>query len=152
MATCVSCGRELHPERAEKYDYCTEPQCVEQNARGLDVVAVGVNKAAEQFVVLDDRTRREMQSGRYKKQPDVPRSIPASRSRVRGGARPAPPRPPERPPHPARSPRREWSEAQENLVLIYREMGLTPKQIASKLSITERLATKILLGATAARR
>jgi hypothetical protein len=24
MANCVICGRELHPERAEKYDYCTD--------------------------------------------------------------------------------------------------------------------------------
>ena len=27
MATCTICGDELHPERAEKYDYCTKRSC-----------------------------------------------------------------------------------------------------------------------------
>jgi hypothetical protein len=27
MAPCVSCGEELDPERAQKYDYCTRPEC-----------------------------------------------------------------------------------------------------------------------------
>ena len=27
MATCISCGEELDPERAAKYDYCTKPEC-----------------------------------------------------------------------------------------------------------------------------
>ena len=40
MANCVTCGKELHPERAEKYDYCNDPDCRERNARGLAIVAV----------------------------------------------------------------------------------------------------------------
>src|SRR6266508_5859289 len=74
MANCVTCGEELHPERAEKYDYCTRPDCRERNARGLQIVAVGVNKAADQYVVLNERTKQEMASGRYKKEPEVPGS------------------------------------------------------------------------------
>ena len=51
MAQCVTCGSELHPERAEKYDYCTKRECPEQNARPLTIAAVGVNKAADQYLV-----------------------------------------------------------------------------------------------------
>ena len=68
MSTCVTCGSELHPERAEKYDYCLEPDCQAENAGGLTMVAVGVNKSAEQFQVLDDRTREAMAAGRYQDQ------------------------------------------------------------------------------------
>ena len=45
--------------------------------------------------------------------------------------------------------RPQWSEAQENLALIYREMGLRPAEIAGKLGVSEHLVTKILLAATA---
>ena len=69
MASCVTCGDELHAERAEKYDYCVKPECQERNAKGLEMVAVGVNKAADQFVLLDERTQKEMANGRYKKRP-----------------------------------------------------------------------------------
>jgi hypothetical protein len=44
MAHCVTCGAELHPERALKYDYRMVPACQEKNAnRGkgcsADIVA-----------------------------------------------------------------------------------------------------------------
>jgi DNA-directed RNA polymerase subunit N (RpoN/RPB10) len=48
MANCVTCGEELLPERAEKYDFCTRADCRDRNAKGLEIVAVGVNKAADQ--------------------------------------------------------------------------------------------------------
>jgi hypothetical protein len=144
MATCVTCGDELHPERAEKYDYCTKPDCQERNAKGLDIVAIGVNKAADQYAVLDERTKREMASGRYKKQPNVPAKVRAP-SRVHA-ARSAPLGRGNG--SSAASPRR-WSEAQENLALIYRNMGMSPDQIARKLGIRPYLATQILLSATA---
>jgi len=35
-------------------------ECQEKNAQGLTMVAVGVNKAAEQYLILDDRTREEL--------------------------------------------------------------------------------------------
>ena len=65
VAQCVTCGSELHPERAEKYDYCMAPECQEKNLKGLTMVAVGVNKSAEQYMLLDDETRDELARGKY---------------------------------------------------------------------------------------
>ena len=65
MDKCVTCGRELHPERAKKYNYCMSPECQEKNAKGLTMVAVGVNKAAEQYMILDEHTKEELASGKY---------------------------------------------------------------------------------------
>jgi hypothetical protein len=31
----VTCGSELHPERAAKYDYCTRRECRIHHARGM---------------------------------------------------------------------------------------------------------------------
>jgi hypothetical protein len=147
MPNCVTCGDELHPERAEKYDYCTKPQCQKLNAKGLRMVAVGVNKAADQYMVLDERNEREMASGRFKKQPEVPASArvrsPSVPSRIPASG----PRPADRPSAAASRPR--WSESQENLALIYRSMGLRPDQIAEKLDMSAYLVTQILLNATA---
>jgi hypothetical protein len=142
--TCVTCGEELHPQRAEKYDYCTKPDCQRHNARGLKVAAVGVNKASEQFVVLDERTAKEAASGRYKKEPDAV-----------GRVRTKPTRPhtvgteqvPQVVPRSSRRlSRRPWSIAQERLAFTYRDMGLNPDAIAEKLGISRRLVTQILLG------
>ena len=141
MAKCVTCGDELHPERAEKYHHCTKPDCQERNAEGLDIVAVGVNKAADQYVVLNERTKQEMASGRYKKDTGVPAPSEAARVR-RSRATPA-----ARDRRSTRSPPR-WSEAQQNLAIIYRSMGMRPDQIAKKLGVSEHLATQILLAVT----
>src|SRR5271169_6425494 len=65
MEKCVTCGRELHPERAKKYNYCMSRECQEKNAKGLTMVAVGVNKAAEQYMILDERIKEELASGKY---------------------------------------------------------------------------------------
>ena len=68
MAQCITCGTELHPERAAKYSYCMARECQEANASGLTMVAIGMNKAAEEFLILDDQTRADMASGRYRDQ------------------------------------------------------------------------------------
>ena len=68
VAQCVTCGSELHPERAEKYDYCMAPECQEKNLKGLTMVAVGVNKSAEQYLLLDEETRDELARGKYRDQ------------------------------------------------------------------------------------
>jgi hypothetical protein len=140
MANCVTCGNELHPERAEKYDYCTRQDCRDRNSKGLEFVAVGVNKAAEQYVVLNERTKQEMARGRYKKEPGVPassrppvRKSGTSRALVSGSSAPSRPL---------------WSETQENLALIYRSMGMKPDEIARKLGVSPYLVTQILLVAT----
>ena len=147
MANCVTCGVELHPERAEKHDYCTKPECLKSNSKGLPIVAVGVNKAADQYLVLNERTEQEMATGRYKKRPEAAGSV-----RTPSATRLA------RPPWPAPVPirdstaggsRRRWSQAQENLAVIYRAMGMKPEEIAKKLGVSQYLATQILLDATA---
>jgi len=127
MANCVTCGK--------------------RNARGLAIVAVGVNKAADQYVVLDERTKQEMASGRYKKQPEVAASV--RKPRGTWPVRPAPVNSRPGPGSSVRASRRRWSEAQENLALVYRDMGMRPDQIAKKLRMSEHLVTKILLAATA---
>lgn len=68
MARCVTCGAELHPERAVKYDYCTAPECQQKNLKGLTMVAVGMNKAAEEYLILDDDVREDLASGKYRDQ------------------------------------------------------------------------------------
>ena len=65
MAQCITCGSELHPDRAKKYNYCMAPECQRRNLRGLDMVAIGVNKAAEQYMLLDDQTRDELARGKF---------------------------------------------------------------------------------------
>ena len=146
MPACITCQKELDSERAEKYEYCTDPECQKLNARGLEIVAVGVNKAADQYVLLDERTKREMAIGRFKKQPEVPASL-----RVQPRTQPRH-RPKQGVGHADRSPAtepRQWSDAQENLALIYRRMGMKPDEIARKLGVSDHLVTKILLAATA---
>ena len=56
MDQCTTCGRELHPERAKKYNYRMPRECQEKNAKGLTMAAAGVNKAAEQYLIPDDKT------------------------------------------------------------------------------------------------
>jgi hypothetical protein len=68
VAQCITCGTQLHPERARKYNYCMAPECQEKNAKGLTMVAVGMNKAAEEFLILDESTREELASGKYRDQ------------------------------------------------------------------------------------
>ena len=65
MAQCITCGSELHPDRAKKYNYCMSPECQEKNLKGLTMVAIGVNKSAEQYMLLDDQTRDDLASGKF---------------------------------------------------------------------------------------
>jgi DNA-binding CsgD family transcriptional regulator len=65
MPQCITCGSELHPDRAKKYNYCMSPECQEKNLKGLTMVAVGVNKSAEQYMILDDQTRDELAAGKF---------------------------------------------------------------------------------------
>ena len=152
MSTCVTCGSELHPERAEKYDYCLAPECQAENARGLTMVALGVNKSAEQFQVLDDHVREDVAAGRFHDQ----RRASFGRPSTAAPARPRDPAtgrsdvPAQRPSPPSKaqpSRRRTWSQRQENLALIYRDQGLRPDEIAEKLRLSTYTVTQILLAA-----
>jgi hypothetical protein len=151
---CITCGAELHPERAKKYNYCMSRECQEKNAKGLTMVAVGVNKAAEQYMILDEHTNEELASGKYHDQrrgsfgtsgtaqpaPGSGASTAVAPQRARRRTA-QPTRPASRP---ARQP---WSEKQRRLALIYNEQGLRPDEIATKLGLSSYAVTQIILTA-----
>jgi len=158
MDKCVTCGRELHPERAKKYNYCMSPECQEKNAKGLTMVAVGVNKAAEQYMILDENTRDEIASGKYHDQrrgsfgTTVTSSAPSPAPSA--APRPHPAVPPQRPAAPAvpaapKVTRKPWSQRQQRLALLYNEQGLRPDEIAEKIGLSRYLVTQIILNARA---
>jgi hypothetical protein len=148
LARCVTCRDELLPERAERYDYCMKPGCQMKNARPLTVVSVGVNKASDQYVVLDDQTRNEMASGRYR---DPGRT---SSGRL-GRGRPRTASGPRWSEAPARTEGREealesWTRAEQNLALAYEVTGRLPLiEIAKRLGRDERTVAKMLVAAKA---
>ncbi len=52
---CKHCGAHFSDERAELgYDYCSRAECVDACFEPLDVVAVAVNKASDQYVLRRD--------------------------------------------------------------------------------------------------
>jgi hypothetical protein len=141
MDKCVTCGRELHPERAEKYNYCMSRECQEKNIKGLTMVAVGVNKSAEQYLILDENTREELAGGKYRDQ----------RREFYGTREPSPPpaeSPAPKPPAKA-TPRTvtkpPWTRSQEKLALLYNEQGLRPDEIAQKLGLSPYQVAQIIL-------
>ena len=161
VAQCVTCGSELHPERAEKYDYCMAPECQEKNLKALTMVAVGVNKSAEQYLLLDEETKDELARGKYRDQrrgsfgTSTPSSPAGSPARAAAPDRPArraqPPQPQPAQPRPAQprsAPRdipRPWSKSQEKLALLYNEQGKRPDEIAQKLGLSTYLVSQIIL-------
>lgn len=157
MDKCVTCGRELHPERAKKYNYCMSPECQEKNAKGLTMVAVGVNKAAEQYMILDESTRDEIASGKYHDQrrgsfgttvtSAAPSPAPTVAPEPRPAARPAAPRQRSAAPAAPKVARKPWSQRQQRLALLYNEQGLRPDEIAEKIGLSRYLVTQIILNA-----
>jgi hypothetical protein len=151
MAKCVSCGSELHPERAEKYDYCTRRECQERNARGLTILALGVNKAADHYRVLDERTREKMATGEYVEEMAGGRQDRRRGPTADGGGHQRRPRGPVAPARPGRDPRasgkarRPWTRAQQDLALIYNARGLRPDEIADKLGLRTYTVTQMIL-------
>ena len=117
------------------------------------MVAVGVNKAADQYLLLDEQTRDELASGKFHDQRRglFGTSVP-SVGQVSGtvgrpaGAQPAPRRPSPRRSAPA--PRRPWSKSQEKLALLYNEQGRRPREIANKLGLSTYIVSQIILSST----
>jgi hypothetical protein len=156
IAKCVTCGDELHPERARKYNYCMSAECQAKNLKGLTMVAVGVNKSAEQYLLLDDETKTDLADGKYHDQRrgtfgrTAPAPTPASPTPPAPAAGPAAgasPRP--RRPAPARpaAPRQPGTPSQRRLAVLYNQQGLRPDEIASKLGLTRYEVTQIILAA-----
>jgi len=135
MASCVTCGSELHPERAEKYDYCTRRACQQENAKGLRILAYGVNKAADQYEVADGRTRAETAARA---------AAPERRASVQPGRRTAPTaRPRRRATRPSTPP--SWTASQQNLAGIYSARGMRPDEIAARLDLPTQTVIQMIL-------
>lgn len=128
-------------------------ECQEKNAKPLTMVAVGVNKAAEQYMLLDEQTKDDLASGKYhdQRRGSFGTSVPGEASASARSA-PDPVQPPRRAPMaaPAPAPARRvthqpWTRSQEKLALLYHEQGMTPNQIAEKLRLSTYAVTQILL-------
>jgi hypothetical protein len=156
MAQCITCGSELHPDRAKKYNYCMAPECQEKNLKGLTMVAVGVNKSAEQYLILDEQTKDELASGKFadQRRGSFGTSVPSA-SPAEAGASPAQPARPNpartnpaqhRPAPTRRAAPKPWTKSQEKLALLYNEQGLRPEEIAQKLRLSTYTVTQIILG------
>jgi hypothetical protein len=141
LAKCVTCQNELHPERAVKYDYCTRPDCQAENARGLTIVAVGVNKASDQFAILNDQVKGEMAGGTYQ---DPRRRTFAGhgRSSPRGVHAPGTP---DRAAKEAPDPTETWTEAQLDRALSMHFTGRkSDREIAERLGLRERTVARMI--------
>ena len=70
-----------------------KPECQAKNLKGLTMVAVGVNKSAEQYLLLDEDTKTELAQGKYHDQRrgtfGQPEPAPGQPRAARPGARPA---------------------------------------------------------------
>src|SRR5215472_4572541 len=160
MAQCITCGTELHPERAKKYNYCMARECQEKNAKGLTMVAIGMNKAAEELMILDERTQADLASGRYRDQRRGSFGTSAPAPAPAPGTAPQDAQPPADRAHRRQARRaaapaqvsRQWTDRQERLALLYNEQGLRPDEIAAKLGVSTYLATQIVLAARDRRR
>ena len=147
------------------------PECQEKNLKSLTMVAVGVNKSAEQYLLLDEETQDELARGKYRDQrrgsfgtstssapagaasravaPDAPAPDRPARDRP-APDRPTPARPARRaqPPRPRSAPRdvpRPWTKSQEKLALLHNEQGRRPDEIAQKLGLSTYLVSQIIL-------
>ena len=160
MANCKTCGRELHPERAEKYDYCTDPECQKRNARGLTIIAHGVNKAADQYQILDDQISDEVASGQWIEEKvsgkELARRRPSRKDRGAKSRGPRDRRERSKPPsggaaqpgaaEPAAARREDaWTQAQLDLAMIWNQQGMRPDEIAAKLGLSTWTVTQMLL-------
>ncbi|WP_422290890.1 hypothetical protein [Trebonia sp.] len=129
------------------------PECQEKNAKGLTMVAVGVNKAAEQYMILDESTRDEIASGKYHDQrrgsfgTTVTSAAPSPAPTVAPEPRPAAPRQRSAAPAAPKVARKPWSQRQQRLALLYNEQGLRPDEIAEKIGLSRYLVTQIILNA-----
>ena len=109
------------------------------------MVAIGVNKSADQYLILDDRTQGEMASGKFhdQRRGSFGTSAPSPAS---SGSQPARRRrPAKQSPTPAAPARRQWTPSQEKLAVLYNAQGMRPEEIAAKLGLSVYTVTQIIL-------
>jgi hypothetical protein len=134
MARCVTCGSQLHPERAARYDHCTRPECRRRNAKALRLQAVGVNKAADQYKVVDEGAPVQAPGDDAIRRVDFGDRRGRAPTRARPGGHPAPPA-------------RQWTDAQQDLAVVWNAGGMRPDQIAGKLGLGTQVVIQMLLAA-----
>jgi hypothetical protein len=111
-------------------------------------VSVGVNKAADQFLVLDDRTTEDMERGRYR---DSGRTsagrLGHRRSSSSGRSTPSHGRSSSaRPPAEGET----WTKDEQNLALAYEITGRLPiEEIALRLGRDQATVARMLVAAKA---
>jgi hypothetical protein len=149
-SNCIGCGRELSAERAELgYTYCTAPACQAEYRRGPTVTAVAVNKSGDAFRVAEpDEIAARAAAGEF-----ATKNTGLGTEHVATPAAPrvpAPRRSTERR-RPARTAAPSWTPAQEKIIRLYADMGLSPRRIAERarentprLGVTEALAVRVL--------
>jgi hypothetical protein len=132
------------------------PECQEKNLKSLTMVAVGVNKSAEQYLLLDEETKDELARGKFhdQRRGSFGTSVPPQASGPPLAAVPAQATAPVQRarraqlPRPRPAPReipRPWTKSQEKLALLYNEQGRRPEEIAQKLGLSTYLVTQIIL-------
>jgi DNA-binding NarL/FixJ family response regulator len=105
-----------------------------------------VNKAADQYLILNDRTMDDLAAGKYQDQRKSasvtgqrsgPKRIPAARAAAKPVRRAGvPPRP-----------RPSWTRSQQDLAVIYNARGMSPEEIAGKLGLSRSTVTQMILAA-----
>ena len=139
-----------------------KPECQAKNLKGLTMVAVGVNKSAEQYLLLDEDTKTELAQGKYHDQrrgtfgqpeqaPGPPQAArPAAPAQVKAGpasTAPAKASPASAAPAAPRGPRLPGTPSQRRLAALYNQQGLRPDEIARKLGLSRYDVTQIILAA-----
>ena len=140
-----------------------KPECQAKNLKGLTMVAVGVNKSAEQYLLLDDDTKADLARGKFHDQrrgtfgqpepapgpPETTRPAAAPALTAAPAARgPAPRGAPARGrPAAPREPRLPGTASQRRLAVLYNQQGLRPDEIARKLGLSRYDVTQIILAA-----
>ena len=138
MAACSNCGGSFPDERATLgYDYCMRRECLDAKRRSLRILAVGLNKAAEDYRVMDEDAEREIREGRLKDQRR--QTYGKLERRTTGGKISSRRRPP------ARERKLPGTPSQQRSVRAQAAQGLKPEAIAERTGLSRYQVTQILL-------